>query len=237
MRHRHQSMRFDRSEADIDMALGDHRAHCSVLTGTEGGAPRWGKLLRAPDWEVGREPGEWGSGDPWVSWETSMWKSISGWTVELSETSYAGRRPHARVQRLRHWRGHEVTFICHHLPAHIETMMRIRRTTAREVAYEESLRKLRKVVLRQRRRHPEASIVLVGDWNLDLRKRWVRRKLRRAFKGTGLELVPIRDEPGTHGRRLIDWALTDLEAFGNVLPYNVASDHRPVQFTYRRNRA
>lgn len=239
IRHRHQSW-LHKMAADhpdqVALDLGEHRENCDILTGTEGAGKHWADQLRAPEWDLQRGDGPYNEGDPWVSWNTSVWDSedLPGWTQELSDITYEGRRAHATARRLRRWDNRlTVTFICTHMPAHIGRLIRIWRTSPQERAWKESLQTLRDMVLRIRRNHPGNRIVLVGDWNLDMHSRWVRRKFRRAFRGTGLQLVPVAGEGGTHHGRLIDWALTDMRSSGAVLPPIDTSDHRGVAFTHR----
>ena len=238
MRHRHQSMRAATARTHPEWvleAVEHHRGECSVLTGTESNHDRWGRLLKGDGWGTYRESGAFNQGDPWVSWATDVWQKQNGWVKPLSLFTYDGRRAHCTTVVLRHFRHQvDVSFMVTHMPAHVAEDLRSRRETSpRERAYNDSLGTLRDMVMRQRDRHPERRIVLVGDWNIDVRTEFAQEKFDRAFRGTGLDLVPVpRDADGTHNGRLIDWAFTDLTASGDVLNPNKASDHRPIALYY-----
>lgn len=233
---RHQSGKWDMPIASALAGLAAHREHCSVLTGTEANASRWDDLLAADGWEIGRQPGEFNSGDPWVSWDTDVWESVAGWTRELSGVTYDGRRAHARAQILRPLRGRgELVVIAHHLPAHIGRPVRVRRTSGREVAYQESLDSLAGMVRRVRRNRPDASVIVVGDWNLNFHNRFACRLVTRPFRRLDVFAVPPVAE-GSRGSRLIDWALTDMHGRGRVLEPIKGADHRGVEFTLREVR-
>lgn len=235
VKHRHQSMRFDRPEATIVAALKEHRTNATVVTGTEGGNPRFLGLVKADGWGLRREPGDHNRDDVWITWNEAIWEPRVGWVQELSNETYDGRRAHVAIQKLRHREeGTRVFFMCHHLPAHIEREFKNQNLrNVRVRAYNESLRTLRELVPRLREKHPNAHFVVTGDWNLDFHKPWVPHRLGTRLAGTGLRKAAIpRGTKGTLGKRLIDWALTDLRASGDVLPHIKASDHRPVSLTY-----
>lgn len=82
-------------------------------------------------------------------------------------------------------------------------------------------------------------VVITGDWNLDLRKAWVREYLKRHFP----EFVPTwgagdLPELGTHGARVIDFSL--VRGFSvtaaHVVPDFGASDHRAIRETHKEIR-
>lgn len=234
--HRHQSMKWNAPSIDVRDALNEHRRNASVITGTEGNNKRWAFLLRAQGWETMRDPGPTNRGDCWVSWDRDTWEDKGGFTRRLSTVTYDGRSPWATVQKLRHrQQGFRVLFVVVHLPAHIEADIRVRRTT-RVRAHLTGMRGLRRLINDIRRDHPWAHVVVCGDWNLNLHRRWVRTYIKTGLRGCGLKPAPIPRDGGTHGPRLIDWALSDLVTRGQVLHHNTASDHRPVAFTHGKEK-
>lgn len=235
--HRHHSMLAKVIKTDPDAiraALRLHRRSCSVITGTEATRPKWGELLIENNWQAFHEAGDYGRGDPWVSWDPALWTLAANWTVQLSTVTYNGRRCHAAVAVLDHKGfGRRVAFISVHFPAHLEGDMRRNRATTRTRAYRSALAGLRDLVAHLRVEHPDIRIVLAADWNLNIRHTWVRGLLRYGLRTTGLTLVhPIPDK-GSHGKRLIDWAATDLDSSGGVLPHISPFDHDPVAFTHK----
>lgn len=237
--HRHHSMlaKLIKTNPDaIRKALAEHRANCTVLTGTEATRPKWDTLLTEDGWQAFHEAGDYGRGDPWVAWNPAIWTVVANWTVQLSPVTYNGRRPHAAVVVLEHkvFTGWRVVFLSSHFPAHLEGDMRRSRLTTRVRAYRSALAGVRDLVGHLHVSYPGARIVFGADWNLNIRRRWVRAAIRRGLRGTGLHLVKPIPDRGSFGRRLIDWAATDLESNGHVLPEMAASDHAPVAFTHKQ---
>lgn len=235
--HRHHSMLAKVIKTDPDAiraALRLHRRNCSVITGTEATRPKWDTLLTEDGWQAFHEAGDYGRADPWVAWDPALWTLVANWTVQLSAVTYNGRRVHAAVAVLDHKGfGRRVAFLSIHFPAHLEGDMRRDRATTRTRAYRSALAGLRELVAHIRLTYPGTAVVLGADWNLNIRRRWVRALLRLGLSGTGLTLVrPIPDK-GSHGKRLIDWAATDLDGNGAVLPHISPFDHDPVAFTHK----
>lgn len=236
--HRHHSMLAKLVKTDpaaIRKALTEHRANCGVITGTEATRPKWDTLLTEGGWQAFHEVGDYGRGDPWVAWNPAIWSGAGGWTRQLSTVTYNGRRPHAACQLLDHNVFRErVAFLAVHFPAHLEGDMRRGRVTTRVRAYRSAFSGLRDLVAHLRIEHPGVRVVLGADWNLNVRRRWVRAVIRRGLRGTGLRLVKPIPERGSFGKRLIDWAATDLQSNGRVLPAMRASDHAPVAFIHKQ---
>lgn len=239
--HRHHSMLAKVIKTDPDAiraALLLHKRNCSVITGTEATCPKWDTLLTEDGWQAFHEVGDYGRGDPWVSWDPALWTLAANWTLQLSAVTYNGRRCHAAVAVLDHKGfGRRVAFISVHFPAHLEGDMRRDRATTRTRAYRSALAGLRDLVAHLRVEHPNIRIVLAADWNLNIRRAWVRGLLRHGLRTTGLTLVNPLPDKGTHGKRLIDWAATDLNSTGGVLPHISPFDHDPIGFTHKETTA
>jgi len=239
VKHRHHSLKFNADESHIEAALREHRAAATVVTGTETGAERWTRLLKAEGWEVRREMGDHAKGGVFVAWNDEVWEPRVGWVQELSDVTYDGRRVHVAIQKLRHRQeGTRVFFMASHMPAHIERAFfkRLRREP-RVKAYNESLTTLRALIIRLRTEHPNAHFVVTGDWNLDFRKPWVPIRLGLRLRGSRLKAARVpKGTGGSHGKRLIDWAVTDLVGTGEVLKEMRASDHKPIAMVYEIER-
>ncbi len=73
----------------------------------------------------------------------------------------------------------------------------------------------------------DGPVVITGDWNLHLRKKWVRALLAKHFPD--FAHTPLTAKGGTHGKRFIDFSLArgiDLSD-PRIVP-NPASDHRAL---------
>lgn len=132
--------------------------------------------------------------------------------------------------------GEAVLWTVAHLTAGVEAGMVTRPTSwrRRDLAYRVSVwLQARQTWGRRtwrRRRHHGLLVVMVADWNLNLeRRRW--RLLLRAFHPR-LRLTWRRfPGPGTHGRRVIDGTLTNLQVVrpAVLLADDPSSDHRPYR--------
>lgn len=71
----------------------------------------------------------------------------------------------------------------------------------------------------------DGPVIITGDWNLHLLKRWVRALLAEHFPD--FEHTPLTAKGGTHGARFIDFSLARGVALDapRIMP-NPASDHR-----------
>jgi hypothetical protein len=81
----------------------------------------------------------------------------------------------------------------------------------------------------------EGRISVTGDWNLSLRRRWVRRYLEKHFpEFTTTWSAANLPEQGTHRRRLIDFSLVRgySVSAAEVVPHFGASDHRAIRETH-----
>lgn len=83
----------------------------------------------------------------------------------------------------------------------------------------------------------EGRVAVTGDWNLSLRRRWVRRYLARHFPEFTLTWRPDNFPAlGTHGRRIIDYSLVRGYSVpaAEVVPDFGASDHRAIRETHKK---
>lgn len=78
------------------------------------------------------------------------------------------------------------------------------------------------------RKQTGAKVVMVSDWNLNLEKLKYRALLKALYPRLTLTWQEFPG-PGTHGSRVIDATLTNLNIVGpaTLLPDDDSSDHRP----------
>jgi len=124
------------------------------------------------------------------------------------------------------------TRIIIHLPSGVEDDLRDGDADGAQArVYRDAIGGLRRLVA-----SIDGPVVITGDWNLDLRKQWVRDFLKRHFP----EFTPTwragnLPELGTHGSRVIDFSL--VRGFSvtaaHVVPDFGASDHRAIRETHK----
>lgn len=239
-RHTHASLRFSRSVKATLKALAWHRERCDLLTVTEIGNPNKADVLEGvPGWGSfrGRGPGR----ETGVTWDKSVWQLVAEpLSVPIATETYrrknGDRMPlrRAPVVHLRHRAsGRDLFVLAVHLPSSVEGVGGLSGKADRVAAYESALQGLGEVVDEILDAWPDAALLVSGDWNLNLRRAWVRDLLEGS---TGLvslwddlESLPSRGwRPGT--KRIIDGSLGfDLTLRrGWIWAKRPASDHRPI---------
>lgn len=111
------------------------------------------------------------------------------------------------------------TRIVIHLPSGVEGLTGIRRNAQGRV-WRDCIAGLQRLIATI-----DGPVIITGDWNVSLRRAWVRRFLRRAFPGFVFRVPPR----GTHGRRAIDFSIVrGFTVTNSDVLRNPASDHRAV---------
>lgn len=232
----HASGRFDRSRKVRRKAARQQRKSTRLRTTTEATT---GKVFRTRKWAVLRRPGPGARGDCTVEHRRKMWRRKSARVVRVSGRYRLGRQCWVVVARLRRRSdGYRLTVITAHLPASVEGQVArlARRMPTRldrqGTAWVAAMHGLRRVIEQERRRRPRAVIVVTADWNINVRSR-VQRDYLQALLGDTVTLAePDRAwdrVPGTHGRRVIDWAACSEPSTCTVLGKGPASDHAPIR--------
>lgn len=235
----HASGRFDRKRRVKRKAAASQRRRVNLRTTTEATT---GRIFRTRKWAVLRRPGPGARGDCTVEHKRKRWRRESARVVRVSARYRFGRQCWALVARLeRRKDGKQVTVITAHLPASVERQVAYRargRMVALDAqgrAWHEAVAGLRKVIEQERRRRRDAVILVTADFNINLRSR-VQRDYLQALLGPTVTLArPDRawdKVPGTHGRRVIDWAACSEPSRVTVLGKTAASDHAPIRVRF-----
>lgn len=234
----HASGRFDRNIRLRRRVAGAQRKHTNLITRTEVTALT---VKRGRWWGVLRKPGRAARGDCSIEHRRGVWKRDHGYVTRVSRSYRLGRRCWVLVGRYRRDNGHLVTVITAHLPATVETTLRRRvdnpavRLDSQASAWLEAMAGIRKVIEAEHRERPHATIVVTADWNIDLRRAWARQLLQHELGNLVTLAEPDRDwddMPGTHGRRVIDWAACSKPSVVKVLGRTDASDHQPIRVAW-----
>ena len=229
------SGRYDRKVKIRRKVTRKQRQHARLIVRTE---TRRLTLLRNLRWGVLRKPGPKARGDVTIEHHRRIWRRTAGYAVRLSAQTYLGGAKQCwglvGVYKQRH--GDRIRIVVGvHMPARVEYLLRVGRASRDTTAWMQALRALGCLVDNLRREHPAAEIVVTGDWNVCMRDGHFRALIAKELRLTAAapvnakgNRIPWFKVPGTHGRRVIDWAFTNTHALCAVLPITPASDHRPI---------
>lgn len=236
--HNHASERYDRSLSLLRDDVRRHtRAPADLATFTEiQQRPRARTLHELDDgWTGYTDPRT----DVGVMWRNRKWDEIHRHRTRLTPHTYRTwtrgtiKRTYAITVILRADppRTGRLLVTIAHLPAGIQRGDRFNRhTPQRNRVWADAVRGWAAWVDRARRRwHPDAVLV-VADWNVDLRRPVWRNRIRREFHLRPTWEPGHLPRRGTQGRdRLIDGTLTDLRGRARLLRWTPVSDHTPYR--------
>lgn len=127
--------------------------------------------------------------------------------------------------------GYRLAVTAGHLPAGVERRYRRGGIDAREREHRGAMKRWAQMFSDFAAEHEATGRVMLADWNLDMRKAWIR-VIVNSLIGNVVTIPSSPPNAGSLGRRLIDGPavggdLIDPEV--TVLPKTRASDHRPVR--------
>lgn len=229
--HLHSSGKYDRNLLTVRKALFDYaEAGADLITLTEQQF-RSVNDLYLPGWGVAKRSGP-GDGDPAILMNLLYWKTVKVWVDQLSEKEQ--RRgpggpppPHALTVLLKHRKtGEQLLVSVAHLPSHVQGDWRDNAYRVR--LWRECVKKWKRKVNRRRRIY-KAKTMFVADWNLDIKKAWVRAVLKFYFPALRLTWRKPFPPYGTHYNRIIDATMTNLKVKrkAKLFKDDSSSDHRP----------
>lgn len=110
-----------------------------------------------------------------------------------------------------------------HMPSGVQAGGGWSKTLQRVRVYHAAMKTWRAIVRLTLEHHPDAVVIVIGDWNLDHGRRWVRAYLRRYLK----PLRPVLAHEGTLGAREVDVAWVHGAEVDNVRvnPTRLPFDH------------
>jgi len=263
-RHIHCSSRFDRSAESLDNDLDDWREHSSIITLTEVDNNNRRAVLGAKGWGYWNSPKSRGQDNCAICWDSDVWRcqfrnvrklnnvpfTRSPTTDKLSAPLYSCSVVLKRVNSK-----HKVLVSVTHMPAHVEGPNRWRHIgdhwQARKRAYLTSVANWADYTVDLERKHPTDAQLIVADWNLDLKNKWVQDMLDAkwgkgyyqlawsTFPSSGGSMTthhtPPPGAPQQHyGDRIIDGSLVRglwVSDGPNLMPRVASSDHRPYNET------
>jgi len=204
-KHTHLSTRYDRSVEVLRKVVSGYTETADIITLTEVDSERREKALRFDKWGVVTGD-KTGRDDCGILWDESVWWSRHEETFNV--TPYMAGNVGAAVAILEHKAtGKRVLFSVIHLPSSVEGNGRV--AGGRRDEWYDAVNAWRKKCKALARKYKTRRMVLVADWNLNLKARWVRTVVRGLFplwKFTwDVSKLPAG---GTHGSRLIDFTIT-----------------------------
>lgn len=253
--HIHCSSRFDRSAASLEHDVDDWREQCSIITLTEVANDKRGATLAEKGWGYARAKKDYGRDECAVCYRKDTWKQVYFGYKKLNSRGrvYAGPVCSCDVILKHATSGHRVLISVTHMPSGVEGSHRWNTRKdhwqARKEAWMSSLENWSTHIKDLDRKHNPDAILIVCDWNLNLKKNWVRDLLhthwgqgykqawvRFPTSGGSLNGGPVAPlgAPGKGtGDRIIDGTLykgqIQVDTPPNLLATVRSSDHRPYK--------
>lgn len=233
----------------------------TIITLTEVAAPRRRRILsritrrqpavpgrpapNLPHWTRTSGRGE-GPGETAILSNRDTWKRLRRRIPRIHPGGGRGRlaRPlHATLAVLqRRATGRLLIATTTHLPAHVETALRLwdlrgragKPATAQARAWLTAIDQWAAYVANYQRQYPDADFWIPADWNLNAQQRWVRQLILDRFAAAGVTGLRVAAATrGTLGNRTVDFALTTLSVDDAAVLDANASDHRATLFAAR----
>ncbi len=241
-KHIHSSSRYDRSLKSLEDAVNDYMDKSSVITLTEVSAEARESVLR----KVAKQRG-WGTAtgdlsgrdDCAILWDEKTFEKVHARSYVLSLKTYytsSGRKtaPNASVDAvLKHKAaGKRILFSVAHLPAGVEGRNGLGgKLPRRVVAWRAAQKGWRGRWNYLANKYKTDAVVVIADWNLNLKKAGVRALFKVVQPGmrSVWNKGPFPSS-GTHGTRIIDFTfirgkIVLVGGKPKILAKNASSDH------------
>ena len=198
--------------------------------------PRAEALTELPDYTLARVRGGDGDDECGLLVKNARYRIVAKKSVRLSELPIPRRSgklhknfDHALVVSLESLvTGSTHTRVVVHRPSGVEGLTGIRRGR-QGACYRDGTEGLKRLA------SIEGRVAMTGDWNLSLRRKWVRRYLDQHFpEFTTTWHADNLPERGTLGKRVIDFSLVRGYSVpaAEVISHFGASDHRAIRETH-----
>lgn len=236
VRHLHSSSRYDRPPATLLRALLGFVKRADIVTLTEvNSEKRAASMRKVKGYSALRGHGFPAADESGIMWRAKVWRLCWSRCRELADKTGSQRLSIAGLAAIfrHHLTRQKVLVVVLHTPAGVEGVYANPLKYPKVAAHHVTVTALQSWVREIVAEHPDLDgIVIAADWNLNLFKDWVQAWVAREFPGLqatwlheGRRSLPKR---GSHGRRLIDWTLTNLRVWKvKLLRRNRSSDHCP----------
>lgn len=224
--HIHSSSRYDRTKLSLSRAVDSYINHdADLLTFTEVSDNRRAEAL-IKDGYVRLISSNGGFDDCGIMYRKSRF------TLLYRESYHIGGGRYAQIAVLKDIVTNKrfVLGVAHY-PADVEDSMRFGRRTIRTMTWNTNVVRLRRRVNRLKSRYNCTAALIVADWNLNIKRRWVRARIRAIHPNWTLTWRRPYPAGGTHGDRIIDATIKkgkiSIVQEARLLPDDESSDHRP----------
>jgi hypothetical protein len=213
LRHVHSSGRFDVPRGVLEKDLDRFMRDSDLVTMTEVHTRGRASALREPGWQRFWRPGHL-AGECGLAWRADKWGLVSGASQRLTGRTFRTARHdrrtsvgHAATAVLRSAdSGRTVLVSVAHLPSNVESSSGRgwnHRAPDRVRAYKAAILGWRRDVLSTIAQHRPDSVMVTGDWNLDLKRSWVRHWLHTTWDRVGAMKLDWKS-PFPRGGTLVD---------------------------------
>jgi hypothetical protein len=227
--HGHASSLYSASRASLRLELRRFERHdVDLVTWTEI-RERAKTLRRVPAWRTFAPTRRT---DVAISWRRGIWHVVHRRPFLLTRRTWDapnGRRPIYGALAVLDRGPTRVLVTVGHMPSHVEYGDDFRVGFPDRVgAWVDALDRWSRRIATARRHWRPDVVLVVADWNTDVRRATWRTRLLDAFPQLSLTWKRPLPDRGTHrGRRLIDATLTNARGRAHLLRRTTASDHRP----------
>ena len=247
--HIHCSSRFDRPAASLEIALDGWMNQASIITLTEVQDERRENTLREKGWNHYSAKRGAGADNCAVAWDRSVWTSSWQGVRKLHTKKYDRFKVdkkaafvHACTVVLKHKSsGKKLLVTVAHMPSFVDAIGKPGFRTSgegwrsRKVAYIESTKTWSTWTEALIRRHNLDGVLVVADWNLNLKDDWVRDYLRNHWGKTYKQAWKHFPTGGTMvgSRQVLDGSLVRHLAIedggAKLMARTASSDHIPYK--------
>jgi hypothetical protein len=231
--HIHSSSRYDRSVDSLRRAVSRYIKDSDLVTFTEVEYEHREKVLRqVKGW--GCATGDISPrNDSGIIWDLEVWQLIDEGNEVVAKVAAYGQKPvSATWACLRHREtGLVVVVIAVHAPSDVQGPSRLK-PTQRTAAWWSTMRGVKRLWKRLSKTFNTDGLLVTGDWNVDIKKVWVRA-LFKSFAPSFSLVWSGKDFPkdGTHHSRIIDFSFIRgaVKRIVNPRIYrdDDSSDHQP----------
>jgi hypothetical protein len=214
--HDHQSGRFTASDAEEREMVNESLAHCDLFTTTEISKNSQARALRAPGFSSvfgNKGPRD----DCGIAARRDRFRVIDKGTETLSERTYMTESfgmadTHEGAYMVIEDKRAETksigVVVVVHMPHGMQDDLRLGRPGSDVAkAYRSIMRGARRLATRLRRKYRSTWVMIVGDWNINVKAPWVNLFLKGVFPTYHVNFRPPYPARGTFGGLVIDFAL------------------------------
>ena len=239
--HIHSSSRYDRSEESLTAAAKKYNKDADLVTYTEVEfEPRERAVRKANGKEFGLVSGDEGhANDSVISYRKSRFKLVYSEMFQNSKQIYYRKDGHQRdlpYSTIAVFDDLEtgmrfVVSVSHYASSVEGELHANNQTYRRAIQWRQSTKNSKRRVNQLARKfHADARLV-IGDWNVDFKKAWVRAMVKAIAPSYMNTWKNVNVAGGTHGRRIIDATLLrgkmGVKKSAALYPDDPSSDHRP----------